>query len=284
MSTTKLTIEEFGAALLRTQDLDPLYVMLDKAYWGFGIDQRQDDPERLMGWEELCQFCVAYWCNYHAGVAAHLATLPEDGFWPTLMDVAQNTTRRWPRGTERRHFRGKAAESLVHDLASKYPTAEDFVLYVAGAKPRTFKDISARVQEHSGFGPWIAFKIADMLERVLEYAVDFSNCELSLYRAPAEGALLAAQKWGYEAAASDRIKYSINRLLETFGDEYAVPRGGTRLREFVNIQEVETILCKWKSHMNGHYPVGKDSHEIREGLKGWGPLAEKLIPLVPEGK
>ena len=37
----------------------------------------------------------------------------------------------------------------------------------------------------------------------------------------------------------------------------------------VGLQEVETILCKWKSHMNGHYPVGLDNEEIREGVLPW---------------
>ena len=37
----------------------------------------------------------------------------------------------------------------------------------------------------------------------------------------------------------------------------------------MNVQEVETILCKWKSHMGGHYPLGNDLHEIREGMTPW---------------
>ncbi|GAG17632.1 unnamed protein product, partial [marine sediment metagenome] len=35
------------------------------------------------------------------------------------------------------------------------------------------------------------------------------------------------------------------------------------------LQEVETVLCKWKSHMNGCYPMGKDTREITEGLAPW---------------
>jgi hypothetical protein len=49
----------------------------------------------------------------------------------------------------------------------------------------------------------------------------------------------------------------------------------------VGVQECETILCKWHSHLNGHYPVGKDSREILEHLRGWGNLAESLQKYVP---
>ena len=37
----------------------------------------------------------------------------------------------------------------------------------------------------------------------------------------------------------------------------------------MNIQEVETVLCKWKSHMNGHYPLWNDIHDVNTGLEPW---------------
>ena len=54
----------------------------------------------------------------------------------------------------------------------------------------------------------------------------------------------------------------------------------------VGLQEVETILCKWKSHMNGHYPLNNDIMEIRHGLKDWLPvsaLARAFYDAMPEG-
>jgi hypothetical protein len=32
---------------------------------------------------------------------------------------------------------------------------------------------------------------------------------------------------------------------------------------------LETIWCKYGSHLNGHYPLGNDLREIRHGLEGW---------------
>ena len=50
----------------------------------------------------------------------------------------------------------------------------------------------------------------------------------------------------------------------------------------VNVQEVETIFCKYKSHLKGHYPVGKDSEEIRHALEGWGDTAQELQKYIPD--
>jgi len=35
----------------------------------------------------------------------------------------------------------------------------------------------------------------------------------------------------------------------------------------LNIQEAETILCKYKSHTHGHYPVGKDVAAVKKALE-----------------
>ena len=49
----------------------------------------------------------------------------------------------------------------------------------------------------------------------------------------------------------------------------------------IELQEIETILCKWKSHMNGHYPLWNDIDEINEGLHGWGETADKFWLAMP---
>jgi hypothetical protein len=62
----------------------------------------------------------------------------------------------------------------------------------------------------------------------------------------------------------------VNRLLKEFEDYEAPPFGERK----VNIQEVETILCKFKSHLSGHYPWQNDTIEIRAGLGPWQPVCE----------
>lgn len=275
-----LSVEEFGAELLRSQDLDPVYVAL----------HRVELPR-----DQLMRLCLTYWCVYHLGVAAKLSTLKGPAYWSKLLEVAVNAgePKPWPRGAERRHFRGQQAVDAVQELALRYARPEGVVSYMLepcdGARP-TFGGVTARVQEHRGFGPWIAFKIADMGERVLGVPVDFSNCEMGVYKDPRQGAALARvergaanyadpkQPWLYPIS-DDEVRDEFAHYVKHFNKFKAPPRGDRK----VNVQEVETIFCKYKSHRKGHYPLGKDTRELRHSLTGWGPLAEKLREALPNG-
>ena len=252
MSYQRLGHYDFGAGLLQTGDLDPVYIMLHRA---------DLEPPALARW------LVAYWCFYHSGVASALTETPD--FWAAAR--AHAATPKSARGTERRHFRGPAAPRALDWLRERWAEPEDWVRYLS-TEP-TFASVAARAQEAPLFGPWIAFKIADMLERCAGAAIDFSGCELSIYAEPKKGATLIAQQEGWP----DTLQYVCDRLAALHGHHLAPPDGG----RLVNIQEIETILCKFKSHWGGHYPLGKDTHETREQLHGWGPLAEKLEKVYP---
>lgn len=257
-----LTIEEFGKQLLETGDLDPVYVMLYNSN---------------LTYEQKCAWCVSYWCYYHSGVAFHMSDWTDRRtFWKWMLAAAKNESKSWPRGTERRHFRGKMAISSVAELAKEFREPTDVVDHILSFGSR-FEDISSAARSLRGFGPWIAFKVADMLDRVLGHTVDFEGCQLAFYRQPLEGARLACEKWGIQN--QDPVRYSVDRLREDFKDFKAPPFEDRP----VGIPEIETILCKWKSHMNGHYPVGKDTKEIRHGLTGWGDTAERAKLWLPEG-
>lgn len=262
-----LAIEDFGERLIKTGDLDPVYIML---YEG--------QKTELMSRAQLERWCLAYWCCYHVGVSSWIAEQPPERFFSALSDVASNGTRVFPRGTERRHFRGDNAFALVEGLELRYRNATEFIDYVSAD---TFQEVARRAQVHPGFGPWIAFKIADMLERVLGYPVDFTDCELGVYKEPLLGSIEACRIWGVDndilLYGKRALAYAISRLNVYFRADLAPPS----FNRFVNQQEMETILCKWKSHRNGHYPVGKDTHEIRHALHGWGNLAKRLEAYCP---
>lgn len=255
---TFLSIEEFGNRLLLTGDLDPLYIMLHNS----DLDMEQKE-----------RFCIAYWCFYHAGVAFRLAEVPKSRFWTWMMEAARNEDKLWPRGTERRHFRGKAGIQSVAHLSSIFQDPNHLTDLLR--KFDRFDEMSKMVQTWTGFGPWIAFKVADMMERVLAHPVDFSSCRLNFYQTPLEGARLACHHW--KETTDQPVAYAVWRLLNEFGSLKAPPDD----RRSVDIQEIETILCKWKSHMGGHYPVGKDTKEIRHGLTGWGETAERAKLWLP---
>ena len=284
-----LSVEDFGAQLLKTGDLDPVYVALYKASL---------EPKILD------RVCLAYWCFYHLGAACKLAEAKSDrAFWDGMNAAALNASRAdgskpWPRGAERRHFRGAQATSAMSELSGRYKTASSAVEGMIGPRgvAHTYGQVALRARSHRGFGEWIAFKIADMSERVLGYATDFSDCHLGIYKDPRQGAALvwykraqaggsvigtyAERPWTYPINNED-FKTTVDTLVKEFrARKFKAPPNGNRP---VNVQEIETILCKWKAHYKGHYPLLKDSHELMHGLNGWGDLAQHVQKGAPRG-
>lgn len=283
-SYARLGIEDFGRHLLDSEDLDPVYTGLVGA--GF-------PPDQLRRW------LLAYWCLYHAGAASWISQHKAEDFWLELHKAALNarpapTGERWPRGHERRHFRGKAAISAASQLQVRYEATgpEGFIDYVSwmdnaeNPKEVTCQQVMKRVKEHHLFGSWIGFKVADMLERVMARRVNFDQASVFLFKDPEEAAIRlwrARYRQPEKAQPRDRrgaIEDGLSYLATTFQDKLAPP-----LRDRpVGLQELETILCKWKSHQNGHYPLLNDTVEIRQGLEQWAPhskAAQKMLDAMP---
>lgn len=271
---TRLTIEEFGHSLLTTGDLDPIYIMLHRAAL----------PEVT-----LHRWCMSYWCFYHAGAASKMAEAPNDiQFWKYMWAAADNSELvpailedgsrvRWPRGSERRHFRGEQAHRGVGYLSHHYPAPSELIAHLKTFN--TFTPLYRAAQGIPQFGPWIAFKIVDMMDRVLGHRVWTGEADLSMYSEPVKGAVLACLKWYPEESPKPKeaVAKAVTRLKSEFAC-YAAPPAGDRP---LSVMEIETVLCKWKSHQNGHYPINNDTTEIGYGLIGWGPLAEKLRACLP---
>lgn len=249
----------FGQLLIRTGDLDPIYIMLTKARQ----DNKLDD-------NTLKRWMLAYWCYYSAGVASRIA---ESNNFYKEMWMAYH--KNWPRGHERRHFRGEAAVKALRHL--EWRGTPEAVVDNMTLHP-TFQEIAKHVQSYVLFGPWISWKVADMAERVLCYDIDFSDCELGIYKDPVQGAALIKHgDWKHDISR-DELHEVVAQLMGDFGG-YAAPPWDDRP---INVQEIETILCKYKAHVKGFYPYGLDTRDVRHGLKGWGDLAESLIPYLPQ--
>lgn len=258
----RLAIEPFGRHLLRSGDLDPIYLALHRVEWDFAQKKR---------------WLVAYWCFYSAAVASYLSTPGHEAdFWQWMKKAAENTepcvAGRWPRGHERRHFRGAQGVRAVAELAERYPHPEQMVdaLVLGG---HHFKDVAQIAMGHRGFGPWISFKICDMLDRCMSWQVLFDRDDVFMFDSPKEAALMLwAERAGYSGSVYVRPKDEkgavntvVDHLCQVFKSYKAPPLDDRP----VNIQEVETILCKWKSHLSGHYPLNNDIDEINVGLRPW---------------
>lgn len=288
----RLPIEEFGRQLIETGDLDPIYIALPKVF----MHPAGSIPQ-------LHRWLIAYWCFYHAGAACYLSEHGGAAFWDALQVAARNeeptpTGERWPRGHERRHFRGQAAveavrkmhgrffdqpERLVTDLL--HPSTDDGTTLTHGL-------VSGRVQTLPLFGPWIGFKVADMVDRVLGHPVSFREGDVfcDMFKDPTEAALrLWRLKAGFPHRTKPELKNGmkqvmpkdkakavsdvVNYLIAEFDDLQAPPLHDRA----IGVQEVETVLCKWKSHMNGHYPLYNDIDEIRDGAAPWTQHSETAL-------
>jgi hypothetical protein len=269
----RLDIVTFGRHLLETGDLDPVYIALHK------MEMAED---------QLHRWLIAYWCLYHCGAACYLSERPGKWFWEGLMQAAYNMDPapaggRWPRGHERRHFRGTQGIAAVRDMWDTYKECpEDMVRHIAhlpeisGQPKLPFRAVADRVQAHRGFGPWMAFKVADMADRVLGVPVDFSEADVFMFKDPKEAAI---RLWRYNMNLPDThrpkdemavIRGVVAWLQDLLGEHYAPPLNDRK----INLQEIETVLCKWKSHQNGHYPLFNDIDEIRAGLESWWGACE----------
>ncbi len=279
----RLSIEVFGRHLITSGDLDPVYIALHKVIWGE---------------EQVNRFLVTYWCFYHCGFASYASEIDKP-FWAIMRDAAHNeipppgaTGSRWPRGSERRHARGAQGIAMVEDLKARYSHASEMVKFITTrSSPKTvglneaepFLDISDRVKTHTLFGPWMAFKVADMVERVLGVPVDFEKADVFMFKDPMKAAeMLFCQRAGLDYRKVKSVRFDVGEVVsyleETFSDLKAPPL----MDRPIGLQEVETVLCKWKSHQNGHYPLNNDIDEINEGLKGWGKAAEEFAAAMPE--
>lgn len=279
-----MDIKTFGTQLIRTEDLDPVYSMLAGAtgrYTREPADTAAAPPPKYITQDELCRFLIAYWCFYHCGASAYIAAASGRTFWRMMEIAAANelpapTGGRWPRAHERRHFRGQKAVDAVRWLADMWPRPEDLVLHLMEGSA-ALDDVLSKVKRLPQFGPWIGFKIADMLERVLGSRIVFPPDLGIMYREPAAALDILSSEDGRRSDAH------WNDLLGYFRQFKAPPT----FDRPCGPQEVETILCKWKSMRGGHYYVGKDIREIDVGLQVWGntaPLVNVLrlhLPPIP---
>lgn len=273
----KLDIETFGKHLLESNDLDPIYCALVKQFAPH-LDH------------QLKRWLVAYWCFYHAGQACHISEFEGEAFWAEMRACARNEElspigERWQRGHERRHFRGEAASKAIRTMSGKYlHEPEQLVEDIIHHSPEhnyslQFKTVADRAQELPLFGPWISFKVADMVDRVLGIHVDFSGDDVFMFKDPTEAALkLWRLKAGLNESAQPKergkaISQVVSYLTDHFKDHKAPPLYDRP----VGLQEVETILCKWKSHCNGHYPLFNDIIEIRDGCAPWTKVSETAL-------
>lgn len=272
MSDAKLSVYDFGRRLLDSNDLDPVYVALWEA-----SESGDLNPERLRRW------LMAFWCFYHSGTASWATGSgdAEEGFWIRMRMAARS--KDYPRCHERRHFRGDNAIRSVDFLESLGLDA----LFEPITRPCTYslQEVTREVRTWVQFGPWIAFKVADMLERLDLCRIQFDVASSMYEGSPTEGAYLLARTEGVNPMSLDGgrsvTNWAVGRLVTELRFDLAPPR----YERPINVQEVETILCKWKSYMGGHYELGEDVTGLRKALLRYArcPVSQILLKAGKRG-
>jgi hypothetical protein len=239
---SQLSVYEFGKILLDTNDLDPLYLAL----W-----------EAKLPKPKLCKWLLCFFNFYHSGTSSWIVDQPD--YWKAMRLAA--SSKEWPRCHERRHFRGENARKAVEFQERKGIEALFTPLL---ANDLAAEELIDYVKTWVGYGPWIAFKVADMVERLNLSRVSFRNSFSFVYDSPAKAAtILYKCEYGEDKVIpSNVVSIAVESILERLGDTLAPPRYERK----INLQECETILCKHGSYLKGHYELGEDVMGLRKGL------------------
>lgn len=252
----KLGCVIFGEKLIQTQDLDPVYVLVSSC------------PE-LKNKEKLRRWLLAYWSFYHMGTASWI-TDGEDNYWDRFMDAA--STKDHLRCPERRHYRGQNALKSVAYLHERGIDS----LFSEIEIDASCSDVMKQTKKWVGFGPWIGFKIADMLERLQLARIAFNVDDVYLFDSPLEGAKRLRESVSATVNDSEVGPWAVEYLINKLGHLKAPPL----FERNVSVQEVETVLCKWKSYTNNKYHIGEDITSCQKCLNQYqlrSPTAKSLI-------
>ena len=243
----------FGRVLVKTNDLDPVYNVVWKA--------------KLRG-PILRRWLLAYWCFYHVGTASWVVDQPD--YWKAMQQAAGS--KEWPRGSERRHFRGSRSTRAVQELESVGITA---IFDPLIGRRLTLEDVMGQVKAWHGFGDWIAFKVADMLERLALAKVSFTAGPVFMFDSPRKGAEELWGRYGKDVEPDHKGVWAVKEILKRLNPLKAPPR----YERLLGVQEAETVLCKWKSHLSGHYRLGEDLEAVESALKLFSQTktAQKLL-------
>jgi hypothetical protein len=85
----------------------------------------------------------------------------------------------------------------------------------------------------------------------------------------------------YNLDTEDPLMAAHLYLMEHLGHMKAPPR----YERAINLQETETVFCKWKSHLVGRYDVGRDTERARKQFMKYSScnLSMHLLERMPGG-
>jgi len=230
-----MTFKEFSRELILSGDLDPDYLVMLHIGKTMTFDE-------IMRWIKLKIFVydTASELNLMNGVS-----------WDELKFGAERVKSK---GRSKEYFDHFDQNFRLSDLPFKYDEAAKYL------------------KMFPGIGSWAAWKFCDLLERVAGIEIDFSDVDFRIaYDYPLKGLCrVNGEPDSFVPNLKDRLTYEafMHSALLQLGDvkNLEAPGGGRT----INIQEVETCLCKYHSHLQGRYTLGKDTVHLARRFKEEG--------------
>lgn len=244
----------FGKHLMKSRDIDPLYPMLEHV-----IEERNMDEDEAYWFT----FLYVAWYNISVGLHAwHLCSEASDRILPHIY----NAPLAWPTGIERRASRGGRVIGHIESFleasretgtAAWFLQELDMEATTLEEKHANWKIVNARLQTLRMNGRWAAYKHCEVLRRVHGVPIIAPDMGNQFSSGPREGlAMIYGEIEGQGPKVIeqlDRQGVHLQRLLSKRGLE-------------TDIEELETILCNWKSLRKGKYVVGHDIDENQEQI------------------
>jgi len=230
---------EFGLRQREAVDIDPLYPVLREVF--------QPLPAEEKLWSVLVY--VAYY-NLPSAMTALSDTPP--------FTVPDGALSRLPTGIERRGLRG--GEPLVRHLNSVLGFADYFGGFDSflqhgwtGAPLRDWMWTRYNAEQVWGNGRWASYKLAEILQKVLDWPIFPPNMGMDRASGPRQ---CIDMLWDDHVDAPECE--SRGRTLRIYARE-----GGL----YVDLAEVETVLCDFGSAMKGRYYPGHDVALLHDDIR-----------------
>lgn len=259
--TTKQSFADFSRVLITSGDLDPDYIFINNVC-------------EKNGWSEETK---AKWIAVKSVIYNSIGELEFLLHGKTFEEVDYGAERR-------KHKRN--AEFFWQALYQNAKAHQGFYSMFSKVHPDANVALK-QLQKFQGIGPWAAWKILDLLNCCLGFKFNFKNVDFRLaYEYPIRGMLLVA---GEDEQKHRRVSNSlyrnsmaeVMRQLEVGGvtKELAPPQ---YVRP-INMQEIETCLCKYHSYYHSHYKAGEDIERLHMRIeKSPYPDIRELQPCLPK--
>jgi hypothetical protein len=239
---------EFMRHMHDSGDLDPLYPMLA---W-----LEREMPEEQQLW---LSFLYVAWYNIASGWAAFNMYPHPHEFLPRDLDP------KWPTGTERRANRGGKVAEHIQDFLLKIASTGIVGWHHLGLKGEDrIEDwyvTNEKIKMLYMNGRWAGYKHCEVLQKVNDFDITAPDMGHANSSGPREGLGML-----YDTSGMNGNDAEIIAELDAMGEDLTARLNDALPGYNLEVEDVETILCNWKSLMKGKYYVGHDIDENQEQI------------------